>query len=161
MLVVVLAALALTAASTGFALWWKLREPPFPVSDADLAELQLVADRVLAEHRVEVWVMLGRRLAGVLGRGVPVHAVRRHEVDGQFVVGFADGTEIVVRGRRPADVIELAWRVRQGRVLLDHIDTSGPEMGLWFSWKQSGSVHLDAVGVVTHSARRPGDTQGR
>ena len=97
--------------------------PPPPVFDldidpADRAELERTARDVLAEHLAVRHAALLRHVRLIVGRGVPARSIQATDVQGQWYLVFADGTEMIVRSRHPGEVAELGMHLATGRVNL-------------------------------------------
>ncbi|QIK73107.1 hypothetical protein G7070_13595 [Propioniciclava coleopterorum] len=96
----------------------------------DVRELTALGERLVRERRAERACVLAERVRMIRARGVPVRAMTPSRVDDQWLLRFADGSVLVVQGRRSADpwlvvrqlvggTVELSdHRYEQGRLLL-------------------------------------------
>lgn len=94
------------------------RSRTLPIDPVDRAELDAVGAALLAEHHAATEPLLVRRLRTLTGRGVPVSRVEATGIHGQWRLGFADSTSLLVRERRPGDMALLGVRLLSGRVRL-------------------------------------------
>lgn len=115
-LVVIATVVALTAVSRA------RRRPRVQVSlglhPDDLAELRAVGERLVRERRAERTTQLAERVKLISARGVPVRGITPTSTDDQWLLRFADGSVIVVRGRRSGDPWWVVRHLLAGTVAL-------------------------------------------
>lgn len=102
---------------------------PGPVLDldpADLRELTALGERLVRERRAERASVLADHVRTIHARGVPVRGMAPTRVDDQWLLRFADGSQIVVVGRRGGDPWVVVRELIGGKVALaDHRYESG------------------------------------
>lgn len=84
----------------------------------DVAELTAVGERLLRERRAERTTQLAERVKLIRARGVPVRGITPTHTDDQWLLRFADGSIIVVRGRRSGDPWWVVRHLLAGTVAL-------------------------------------------
>ena len=130
----------------------RLRRPqPSATAPADAApavdDLDAAFDRVCADHGHELGVLLGARLRQLVGRRVPVRAIRRAPGDRAVRVCFADGTVVLARGQAPGDFARIAWAMHGQSVRLVGFHPDEQGLQLDFRWAPDQRVEAIAVGL--------------
>ena len=117
------------------------------LAEEDVEELSAIGARVAAEYGASSPAVLSANLARLIRRQVPVRAFRSGEVRCVGGLQFADGTVVLVRGRRAGDLGRLAAGVHVGPVHLDdfHAEPDGVTVDVSF-----GGHHerLHALGIT-------------
>lgn len=117
------------------------------LSATDVAELTEIGRRVAAEHGQSSPTVITTNLARLMGRRVPVRAVRPGAIRTLGVLCFADGTTVIVKGHRPGDLGRIAAGIYFGRVELAAFrpEGSGVTVEVRFGRRQES---LSALGIT-------------
>lgn len=110
----------------------------------DIAELDAIARRVMAEHHAHIAPSLECALGQIHGRQVPLARVTRGAAPRQWILHFADGSAILVAGR-PGDAGIVAMTLQRTRVLLVEWRDRDDRYVLRLGWS-GGSIDLEALG---------------
>jgi hypothetical protein len=114
---------------------------------ADLADLDAAFDRLCAAHSHELGVLLAARLSQLVGRRVPVRAIRQAPGERSVRVCFADGTVVLARGQIPGDFARVAWALHGRPVRLAGFSSDEAGTHLDFRWSPDQRMAAVAVGL--------------
>lgn len=147
--VVVVTVCLLVALGGLFAARRRGRRRPAPVANELGDELDALAQALLAERHHEVGAPLSSALEQVRGRGVPLTGLRpQGRIRKQFVLAFADGTEIVARAPGGGAAGSLLTAMLQGRVLVSRWVDDGESFRVELKWHR-GRAFWEAVALAS------------
>lgn len=118
-----------------------------PVAEGDEAELAALAKALVREHHALTAPVLLTRITMLRARKVPVARAESSGMRGQWILCFADGTGLIVRGRRSTDGTLIALTAPQHHILLDSFEDREDGVAIKLAWAQRSLV-LDAVAVA-------------
>jgi hypothetical protein len=133
--------------------WWSSprrsrRELHAGFDPSDLAELEAVFAAVEAEQRRGQVIQAAPILRRLVSRRVPARAVEAAPEQRAVRVRFADGTQLLVRGRTPGDAGVLARWVRDRTVLpVTWLEAEGETRLTFGSPQRRGHLGFVVTGV--------------